>query len=88
MNNGIFKANLMAVVDAVLSAILVAAVGVVVAVVTSKNFDIFNADWVTIGKSVVNASVFAGVVVLGKNILSTDSGSLLNVGPTASNTLK
>lgn len=78
--------NFAAVVDAVLTAVVAAVLGAAVLLVTTTGFDVFTANWVAIGHSMANIAVIAGVVTLGKNFLSTNSGSLLGVGPSATDT--
>lgn len=83
MKNGIFKVDLKNVLDAALTAIVFAVLSGAVALVTKTGFDVFSANWVEIGKNMVNLGVIAGVVSLGRDLLTTNSGSVLNVTPTA-----
>ena len=81
MTNGILKLDWASIGDAVLTAVVSAVVVGVYGVVTTTGFNVFTADWVVIGQQMVNLGVIAGVVSLGKDFLSTNSGSLLNVVP-------
>ena len=81
MQNGIFKTSWAAIGDAVLTAVVAAIVVAAVSLVTTTGFDVFAANWVVIDKSMVNLSVIAGVVTFGNSFLSTNTGSLLGVGP-------
>lgn len=83
MQNGIFTLDWKSAVDAVLTAAVAAIVVAFVAIVTTSGFDVFTAPWIMIGKSMVNIGFIAGVVSLGKDLLSTNRGSLLNIGPSA-----
>lgn len=81
MNNGIFKLDWASLGDAIITAIVVAIVVAFYGVVTTAGFSVFTADWVSIGQNMTNIGFIAGVVSLGKDFLSTSSGSLLNVTP-------
>lgn len=83
MQNGIFKLDLGSLADAVLTAIVVAVITALVSVVSTPGFDVFAANWVAIAHNMVNLGFIAGILVLGKDFLSTNSGSLLGVGPNA-----
>ncbi len=80
MTNGIFKLDWASIGDAVLTAIVAAVIVAFYGVVTTQGFDAFTADWASIGHQMVNLGFVAGVVSLGKDFLSTNSGSLLNIG--------
>lgn len=81
MQNGIFQTDWKAVGEAVLSAVVFAVVAGIVSVVATQGFDVFSTDWIMVGKNMLNIGVIAGVVTFGNNLLSTNSGSLLGVGP-------
>lgn len=81
MKNGIFLTDWAMVIDALLTAVIFSVLTAAVGVVTMSGFDVFTADWVTIGHSMTNVAVISGVVSLGKDFLSTNDGSLLGVGP-------
>lgn len=83
MTNGIFKLNWANVGDAVLTAVVAAVVVAAVSLVTTTGFDVFTANWKLIGENMANLGFIAGVVSLGKDLLSTTTGSLLGVGPTS-----
>lgn len=82
MQNGILKTDWTGVGEAVLTAIIFAILTAFVTIVASGNFNVFTADWLHIGQNMVNIGFIAGVVSLGKDLLSTNSGSLLGVTPT------
>ena len=86
MKNGILTTDWSSVGSAVLTAIVTAVLGGAVVLVTTTGFDVFTANWVMIGHAAVNLGVIAGVVTLGKNLLSNNQGSLLNVGPNSTYT--
>lgn len=83
MKNGIFKLDWATIGDAVLTAVVTAIVVGLYGVVTTAGFNVFTADWVSIGQNMVNLGFIAGVVSFGKDFLSTNNGSLLAVGPEA-----
>lgn len=81
MKNGIFTFDWASVLDAILVAIATAVIAGLVSLVAGGNFDVFSADWVMIGKNMVNLAFTAGVITLGKDFLSTNTGSFLAIGP-------
>lgn len=81
MQNGIFKLDWASIGDAVLTAVVTAVIVALVQLVSTSGFDLFTANWVMIGHNMANIAFIAGVVSLGKDFLSTNSGSLLGVGP-------
>lgn len=83
MQNGIFKLDWGSIADAVVTAIAFAVVIAFYQIATTTGFDVFTADWGTIGHSMVNIGFVAGIVSLGQDFISTNSGSVLNVTPSA-----
>lgn len=81
MKNGIFTTSWAVVGSSVLTAVAAAVLTAAVLLVTTTGFDVFTANWAAIVHSMVNIGVIAGVVTLGNDILSTNQGSLLGVGP-------
>lgn len=81
MRNGIFKLDLGSIADAVLTAVIVAILTALVGVVSSTGFNVFTADWASIGSNMVNLGFIAAVISIGQDLLSTNAGSLLNVTP-------
>lgn len=81
MQNGIFKLDLASVADAVLTAAVLAIVGAFYGVVTVQGFDVFAADWGSIGRSMVNIGFVTTVISLAKDLISTTSGSVLGLTP-------
>lgn len=88
MQNGIFKLDLASIGESVLSAVIFAVVAAAVTVVSTHGFDVFATDWTLVGHNMVNLGLIAGVITLGNDILSTNSGSLLGVGPTSTPTVQ
>ena len=80
---GLFKLNWANVADALLTAVIVAVVTALVMLVTTPGFSVWSADWILIGKTMVNLAFGSAVLSLGKSLLSTNTGSLLGVGPTS-----
>lgn len=83
MKNGIFQLDWKSLADAVVTAVATAVIVALVALVTTSGFDVFTANWVVIGKSMVNLGFIAGVVSLGRDFLTTNKGSVLAVSPDA-----
>ena len=81
MNNGIFTTSWKVLGESVLTAIVAAILTAIVAVAVTNGFNVFTANWAMIGQGMVNIGFIAGVTTLGKDFLSTNSGSLLAVGP-------
>ena len=81
MQNGIFKLNWAQIGDAVLTAIVTALAVALYGIVTTAGFNVFTADWITIGQNMVNLGFIAGVVTLAHSFFSTNSGSLAGIGP-------
>lgn len=82
MKNGIFQLDWASIGDAILTAAVTAVIVGLVSLVTTAGFDLFTAPWIAIGKNMTNLAFIAAVVSLGKDFLSTNSGSLLGVGAT------
>lgn len=85
MKNGILSIDLATLADAVLMAVIVAVVAMLVQLVSNGSFDVFSANWAAIGKSMVNLGFAAAVLTIGKDLLSTNTGSLLGITPGYSN---
>ncbi len=81
MQNGIFTTNWTALGEAVLTAAIFAILAAFVTIVSSGNFNLFTADWAQIGQNMANIGFIAGVVSLGKDLLTTNQGSLLGITP-------
>lgn len=81
MRNGIFKLDFGSIADAALTGLVVAAAVAFYGVVTTAGFNVFTADWATIGSNMLNLGFIGAVVSIGQDLLSTNAGSLLNVTP-------
>lgn len=81
MQNGLFTLDWGSIADAILVAVVTAAVVALVNVVSTSGFDLFTAPWLQIGRNMANLAFIAAVVTLGKDFLSTDSGSFLSITP-------
>lgn len=79
--NGIFTLDWGSIADAIVMAVVLALVAALYGVVTTAGFDVFGADWVAIGKNMVNVGFIAAVVSLAQNFLSTNQGSVLGLTP-------
>lgn len=73
-----FKLNWTDVVRGLVVAILTGAFLAVVGIFGSE-FDVFTADWVAIGKSMVNGGFAAFVGYILKNFLTADNGKIVKV---------
>ena len=85
MQNGIFKLDLGTAADAIVVTIGTAIVSAVFiflyGIVTTPGFDVLAINFATVGHQVLNISIVAAFVVVGKDFLSTNRGSVLNVTP-------
>lgn len=61
-------------ISAVFVAVVVALAGIV-----GPDFDVFTADWITIGKTVINAAISVFIARLSEKFL-TDANGTLNLG--------
>jgi hypothetical protein len=84
MKNGIFALDWGTIADAVAMAVLVSVVTAIYGVVTTTGFNVFTADWSTIGHSMINTGFVAAVISLAQNFVSTNSGSVLGITPNTS----
>lgn len=73
-----FKLNFTDVFRGLVVAVLTGAF-LAVAGVFGSGFDVFTADWVAIGKSMVNGGFAAFVGYILKNFLTADNGKILKV---------
>lgn len=78
---GILKIDWGTIADAVVMAVVVAVLAAGVALVSQPGFDVLAVDWASVGHTMLNLAVVTGVITLGKDILSTNSGSLLGITP-------
>lgn len=83
MQNGLLKLDLASLADAIVLAVTLAVVGALYSVVMTTGFDVFTADWGSIGRMMVNISFTTSVISLSKDLLSTYKGSVLNLTPEA-----
>lgn len=60
-----------------ITSIVAAVVAVLYGVVFKEGFDLFNTDWMEIGKMTVNAAVYAFVGYIGKNFMTDSHGKVL-----------
>lgn len=81
MKNGIFTLDWASLADALVMAAVAAVLTAFVSLVSTGHFDVFTADWVTVGKNMTNIAFIAAVISLGQNFLSTNGGSVLGVTP-------
>lgn len=81
MQNGIFKVNLANIGDAVLTAVVAAMFVALYGIVTTPGFDVLAVHWAQLGHQMLNLAIVAAFVSIGKDFFSTNSGSLLGVGP-------
>lgn len=58
-------------------AILTGAFIAILGIIGAENFDVFTADWVAIGRTMVNGGFAAFVGYIAKNLLTDNSGRIL-----------
>lgn len=75
--SSLFKLNKKDLMQAATNAIVIGVVSVLYGVANSAGFDVFTADWISIGHMVVNASISAFVASLGSSFLTTKEGKVL-----------
>ena len=85
MQNGIFKLDWGSIGDTVLMAVVFAVLAGAVSLVTAPNVNVLALNYAQVGSNMLNAGVIAAIVTLGKEILSTNSGSVLGVTPSNTN---
>lgn len=78
--NGMFKLDLASIGDAALMAALGAVVALFVGLVGTNGFDVFSADWITLGKEAVNVAIAAAVLSIGKDFVSNNQGQIMGLG--------
>ena len=81
MKSGIFTLDWGSIADAVVMAAVAAVITGLVSLVSTSGFDVFTADWIFIGRNMVNLAFVAGVLSLGQSFLSTKTGSVLGITP-------
>lgn len=79
MKNGIFKLGWSDLLDSIVTAVFVAVITAIGGVVLSAGFDVFSADWVGIGRNVVNIGFVAFIGQLVNNLVSDNSGKVFGV---------
>ena len=79
MDSGLFKINVKDVAKSVLGGVVLAVLAMLYALGTQAGFDVFTADWVTIGKSMVNTGFTAALGVLASLFLSDRDGDPLGM---------
>lgn len=79
MQNGIFKLDLMSVVNAVVTAIVFAVITALVTLVSTKGFSIWTTDWGLVGMNMADIGFISAVVSIGRDLMSTNAGSVLNI---------
>jgi hypothetical protein len=81
MQNGLFKLDWGSISDAVLMAVIASVLSALVTLVTTSGFSLYTADWVLVCHNMSNLAFIVAVVTLAKDFVSTNSGSILGVGP-------
>lgn len=81
MQNGILKLDWASLAEAVVTAAIFAVLAALVTLVTTSGFNLFTTNWVLVGENFTNIGFIAGVVSLGKSLLTTNSGSVLGITP-------
>lgn len=81
MQNGLFKIDWGTMADALLTAAVLAVGGALYGVVTTQGFDVFTADWGSIGRMMVNIAFVTTVITAFHDFISTNGGSVLGLTP-------
>ena len=81
MKSGIFTLDWGSIIDAIVMAVIAAILAALVTLVSTSGFSLFTADWTLIWHNMANLSFTVAVVTLAKDFISTNSGSILGVGP-------
>ena len=71
-----FKLNTNDAVKGAVSAVFAAVIVALYGIVSQGEFDLFSADWLTIGKMALNAGFAAFVGYLGKNFFTAGNGKV------------
>ena len=77
MKNDIFSINLKDIYRGLITSVIAGILTALYGIVIQSGFDLFTADWIAIGKLVLNSAVGAFIGYLGKNFLSDKDGKLL-----------
>lgn len=77
--NGIFTLGWSDVVKGIITALISAIIVTLYSIVISEKFDLFTADWTTIGHNILNISVITLVSYLFKNFISDNNGNVAGV---------
>lgn len=81
MKNGIFKLDLASIADAILTAAAMAVFVALYGIVTTPGFDVLAVQWAQVGHQMLNLAIVAAFVSIGKDFLSTNTGSFLGITP-------
>lgn len=80
MTSSLFRLNGKDFLKGAVSAVAAALVFTIAGLFAGGNFDLFTADWVSIGQIASNAAVAAFVGYLGKNFTSDSEGRPFGIG--------
>lgn len=80
MNSNLFRLNLNDFWKGAVSAVAAALVFTIAGLFSGGQFDLFTADWVSIGQMAANAAVAAFVGYISKNFISDSEGRPFGVG--------
>ena len=72
---GIFKFNFQELKSSLVNALVVAVITVLYGVSIKEGFDVFSANWLEIGRMVLNASIAAFTGSIGKHLLTDNEGN-------------
>lgn len=84
--NGIFTLNWASFAEAFVTAAIFAIFTAFAAIVQQPGFSLFTLDWLTTIKNMIDIGFSAGFVIIVKELLSTNAGSVLNLTPTGTST--
>lgn len=81
MKNGIFTLDWASLAEAVITAVAMAVFVAIYGIVTAPGFDVLAVNWASVGHQMLNLGIVAAFISLGKDFLSTNTGSLLGITP-------
>lgn len=79
MKNGILKLDWGSIIDAMLTAAVLAIVAGLVSVILGENFNIFTANWKLIGENAANWGLIGAFGSLSQDLLSDHQGNVLGI---------
>jgi hypothetical protein len=76
MNSPLLKLNSGDFMRGAATAVFAAVVAALYGIVYQEGFDLFSADWLSIGKLITNAAIYSFMGYIGKNLMTADNGKI------------